>query len=321
MALSYRGRLAPSPTGGLHFGNARTALVAWLRVRAAGGKLVMRIEDIDTPRVQPGSIAAILEDLRWLGLDWDEGPQPGSERSAAEGPHAPYLQSARGEFYARAIETLRTRGRVYPCTCSRREIAEVASAPHGDLGPLYPGTCRNGPRPNARPAALRFRMESPAPRFVDGFLGAYEDPTADDFVLQRGDGVYAYQLAVVVDDIAMGVSEVVRGDDLLSSTPRQIALYRALDAEPPRFFHVPLVLGSDGRRLSKRFGAPALAAYRDAGLQPAQIVGRLAETLGLVEPGEAIEAGRLIERFEVARLPAAPIQIDPSVDAIARRTA
>jgi glutamyl-tRNA synthetase len=161
-------------------------------------------------------------------------------------------------------------------------------------------------------------MESPAPRFVDGFRGAYEDPTADDFVLQRGDGVYAYQLAVVVDDIAMGVSEVVRGDDLLSSTPRQIALYRALDAEPPAFFHLPLVLGSDGRRLSKRFGAPALAAYREAGLTPAQVVGRLAETLGLAEPGEAIEAGRLIERFEVARLPSAPIQIDPSVEALMR---
>ncbi|HEY2736323.1 MAG TPA: tRNA glutamyl-Q(34) synthetase GluQRS [Polyangiales bacterium] len=301
--MSYRGRLAPSPTGALHLGIARTALVAWLRARAASGKLIMRIEDIDLPRVVPGSAQTMLADLRWLGLDWDEGPDVG-------GPHAPYVQSRRSALYAEAIARLCAGGFVYPCSCSRKEIAEVASAPHGDLGPIYPGTCRPpakaaGGRPAAgasgstRRPSLRFAMPSPPELVRDVLAGEYDVGVSDDFVLQRGDGVYAYQLAVVVDDIAMGVSEVVRGDDLLSSTPRQIALYRALGAEPPKFLHVPLLLGPDGRRLSKRQGAKSIAEYRAEGMSAEQLIGLIAATLGLAPPGQQLTAAELSSRFEL----------------------
>jgi glutamyl-tRNA synthetase len=300
--MSYRGRLAPSPTGALHLGIARTALCAWLRARTAGGKLLLRNEDIDAPRVVVGAAQAIMDDLHWLGLDWDEGPDIG-------GPHAPYTQSARTASYAAAIETLSARGLVYPCTCSRKEIAERASAPHGDLGPLYPGTCREGARPSSRAAALRFKMPHPAPQFRDLLHGEYSAGVADDFVLRRGDGVYAYQLAVVVDDIAMGISEVVRGDDLLSSTPRQIALYRALGAEPPQFLHVPLLLAADGRRLSKRHAARSIAEYRAAGTSAQQLIGLLGATLGLAEPGAELSPDALLERFALERLPRLPTRL------------
>jgi glutamyl-tRNA synthetase len=295
--------LAPSPTGALHLGIARTALCAWLRARASSGRLVMRVEDIDTPRVLPGSAQAIMDDLRWLGLDWDEGPDLG-------GPHAPYVQSARTALYAEAIDRLSARGLLYPCTCSRKDIAEVASAPHGDLGPLYPGTCRAGARASSRAPALRFRMPTPAAQFHDVLHGEYSAGVADDFVLRRGDGVYAYQLAVVVDDIAMKITEVVRGDDLLSSTPRQIALYQALGAEPPQFMHVPLLLAADGRRLSKRHAARSIAQYRAAGASASQLLGLLAGTLGLANAGEALEPAQLIARFDVARLPRTAARMD-----------
>jgi glutamyl-tRNA synthetase len=296
MTATYRGRLAPSPTGTLHLGLARTALCAWLRARSAHGKLIMRIEDIDTPRVVPGSADAIMNDLRWLGLDWDEGPDLG-------GPHVPYLQSERLTLYADAIAYLEAQGLVYPCTCSRKGIAKLASAPHDDLGPRYPGTCRNGPSTRGRPSALRFRMPEPAPAFRDLLQGDYHAAFSDDFVLRRSDGMVAYQLAVVVDDIAMEISEVVRGADLMSSTPRQIALYRALGAEPPQFLHVPLLLDVDGKRLSKRDGAEAIASYRAAGLQPTAIVGALAHSLGLAASGEQISARALLTRFDPRRLP------------------
>jgi glutamyl-tRNA synthetase len=302
-AGGYRGRLAPSPTGHMHLGVARTALVAWLRARRAGGRLVLRIEDIDTPRVVSGSAEAIMSELRWLGIDWDEGPDRG-------GPHAPYTQSARTELYARALEQLRAQGDVYPCTCSRKEIAQIASAPHGDLGPLYPGTCRSGPSHPGRPASQRFRMPSPAPHFVDRLQGPYDAGVSDDFVLQRSDGVYAYQLAVVVDDLAMGITEVVRGDDLLSSTPRQLALYEALGAQPPAFLHVPLMLDADGRRMSKRFGSLSITQCQQAGVSASRVVGMLAHTLGLAEADEALALPALLERFDLAKLPSAPTVFD-----------
>jgi glutamyl-tRNA synthetase len=305
MTADYRGRLAPSPTGELHLGIARTALCAWLRARSKQGKLILRIEDIDGPRVVPGSAQAIMDDLRWLGLDWDEGPDLG-------GPHAPYVQSARTELYAHAIDQLLERGLAYPCTCSRKEIAELASAPHGDLGPLYPGTCRQGARPSRRPAALRFKMPTPACGFCDALHGHYPSGAADDFVLRRGDGVYAYQLAVVVDDLAMGITEVVRGDDLLPSTPRQIALYQALEAAVPRFLHVPLLLDHDGRRLSKRHGARPIAEYRAAGIDKTRIIGVLAASLGLGAAGECLPAQALIARFDPQRLPRTAASIDPA---------
>jgi glutamyl-tRNA synthetase len=301
----YRGRLAPSPTGGLHLGIARTSLVAWLRARSLGGTLVMRVEDLDGPRVRAGSSDQLLQELSWLGIEWDEGEGRG-------GAHPPYLQSQRSGLYAAAIERLSAQGLVYACTCSRKEILEVASAPHGDLGPLYPGTCREGASRRDRPGALRLRTSGEAPPFVDGLHGAYTGGALDDFVLQRGDGVYAYQLAVVVDDIAMQVTEVVRGDDLLSSTPRQLALYAALGAEPPRFMHVPLMLGPDGRRLSKRHGAPAMSAYRAEGLPPERIIGCLAHSLGLAPARTEVSAAELVSRFDPNALPRQAVRLDPS---------
>jgi glutamyl-tRNA synthetase len=255
--VPYRGRLAPSPTGRLHLGHARTFLVAWLRARRAGGTLVLRIEDLDPPRVVAGAADAIASDLRWLGFDWDEGPDVG-------GPHAPYVQSERYTRYERALARLVEAGLVYPCTCTRREIALASSAPHADddAGLRYPGTCRDGPTHPERPASLRFR---------DG-----------DFVVKRADGLWAYQLAVAVDDGEMGITEVVRGADLEPSTPWQVAILRALGHAPPAYVHVPLMLGPDGERLSKRHGAVSLAEHRDAGEDAPAIVGRLAASLGLV---------------------------------------
>jgi glutamyl-tRNA synthetase len=279
----YRGRFAPSPTGDLHVGSATTALVAWLSARAAGGALALRVEDIDRPRVVAGSEARQLDDLRWLGLDWDEGPGVG-------GPHAPYRQSERSDRYEAALAHLAARGLLYYCDCSRAEIARVASAPHaGDEGPRYPGTCRAfGLRARAwkRPPAIRLAVPDGVVTVTDALQGEeVEDVAArvGDFVLKRGDGIYAYQLACVVDDLAMGVTEVVRGADLLGSTPRQVLLARLLDATPPAFAHVPLVIASDGTRLAKRAGGVTLREQRDAGRAPGAVLALLARTLGLPE--------------------------------------
>jgi glutamyl-tRNA synthetase len=297
-AASYRGRFAPSPTGALHLGLARTALLAWLRARSVGGLFVLRMEDLDTPRVVSGASAAILADLRWLGLDWDEGPDVG-------GPHAPYEQSQRSALYERAIAALEGRGLVYPCTCSRKELA-VASAPHGpsEFGPVYPGTCRTGPGKPGAPAALRFRSPEPLPTFIEGLSGEPSEPVArGDFVLRRADGLFSYQLAVVVDDIAMAISEVVRGDDLSGCTGWQLALYDALGAPRPDFVHVPLLLGPDGKRLAKRHGAAAVSAYRERGVSPERIVGWLAASVGLCVPGTSVSARELVAEFSLGALP------------------
>lgn len=289
----HRGRLAPSPTGLAHLGVARTSLVAWLRARAQGGQLVMRIEDLDGPRVVPGAADAMLHDLRWLGIDWDEGP---------------YSQSQRFADYERAIDRLRAHGLVYPCTCSRKEIQAIASAPHvDDQEARYPGTCRNGvSHTDGRAPSWRFRMPEREPDFVDVLHGARSGREASDFVIKRADGVYAYQLAVVVDDIAMNITEVVRGDDLLTSTPRQIALYQGLGASPPAFLHVPLMLGPDGVRLAKRHGAAAIAELRSEGHTPERIVGFLAHTLGLLDRDQSISARELIAKFDLARMHRSP---------------
>lgn len=297
----YRGRLAPSPTGALHLGNARTFLLAWLRARGAGGALVLRVEDIDGPRVKAGAAAAALEDLSWLGLDWDEGPHVQTERLA---------------HYAAALERLRARGLVYPCVCSRREVEEAASAPHGPDGPPYPGTCRGRFRDAAEASrasggepAWRFVVR-PGPVLVSDALArarAFDlAETSGDFVVAKRAGDPAYQLAVVVDDAAMAITEVVRGDDLLPSTPRQLLLYEALGLAPPAFLHVPLVVGEDGRRLAKRHGDTRIATFRAAGVAPERIVGWLARTLGIDVGGEA-RARELIGKLDLARIPREPI--------------
>jgi glutamyl-tRNA synthetase len=293
-----RGRFAPSPSGDLHLGGARTALAAWLQARAAGGTFVMRVEDLDRPRVVAGAEARILDDLRWLGLDWDEGPDVG-------GPSAPYRQSERSERYRAAVAQLLADGRAFPCWCSRAEVARAAAAPHGpsDDGPRYPGTCRGrSDGPAGRSPSVRLRVERETIAFVDGVHGVErEDPaaTVGDFVIWRADGVAAYQLAVVVDDAAMGISDVVRGDDLLGSTARQLLLYRALGLPPPRFAHVPLVLGPDGARLAKRHGGIGVRQLRERGVTRARLTRWLAESLGLEG---ADDAAALVPGFSLARI-------------------
>jgi len=306
--MTVRGRYAPSPTGALHLGNASTALIAWLSVRARGGAFVMRVEDLDTPRVVSGSVAGILGDLAWLGLDWDEGPDVG-------GPCAPYVQSQRRTLYDEAFDRLRRAGRVYPCFCTRRDIQAAASAPQapGDEV-LYPATCRDldeseitGRVAAGHAHAWRFRVE---PGSIAGFDDAVAGPftpadgSVGDFVVRRADGVAAYQLAVVVDDIAMRINEVVRGADLLVSTVRQRLLFDALGAPPPAFAHVPLLLGEVGVRLSKRHHGMTLAELRNGGLDAGAIVGRLAHMLGLRPTDAPLDARALIPGFDLKTLTA-----------------
>ena len=297
------GRLAPSPTGALHLGNARTFLLAWLSVRARQGTLRLRIEDIDGPRVKPATKDQTVEDLRWLGLDWDGAPE---------------LQSDRLPLYDEAAQRLVAAGLVYPCVCSRREIEEAASAPHETgLEPVYPGTCRGRHADRAaasaatgRDAALRFRVDVPNVPFVDGFVGPQEGRIAGDFVVQKRDGGPAYQLAVVVDDAAMGVTEVVRADDLLPSTPRQLLLYRALGLEEPRFVHVPLVVGGDGLRLAKRHGDTSLRHLRERGVSAGAIVGYLGFLCGFLPAGRSCRPADLLPHFAWERVPRGPVRGD-----------
>jgi len=313
-----RGRYAPSPTGELHVGNASTALLAWLSVRSRGGAFVIRVEDLDLNRARPELVARILDDLRWLGLDWDEGPDLG-------GPHAPYAQGQRSGLYAAAFERLRRAERVYPCFCSRRDVAAAASAPQGAGDEIpYPGTCR-ALAPDVAASRIeagerhswRFRAGASV-GFGDLVCGRYGDREEDgepgDFVVLRADGVAAYQLAVVVDDSAMRIREVVRGDDLLPSTVKQLLLYRALELEPPRFGHVPLLLGPDRVRLAKRHAASALSDLRARGLPAEQVLGRLAEALGLRPDARPVAAHALVPGFDLSRLRAARggIVVDPA---------
>jgi glutamyl-tRNA synthetase len=291
----YRGRFAPSPTGELHLGSAATALVAWCAARAAGGRLVLRVEDIDRPRVVPGVEARQLDDLRWLGLTWDEGPDVG-------GPHAPYRQSERSAHYEAALARLAAEDLLYRCDCSRAEIAAVASAPHaGDEGPRYPGTCRDlgmAERAWKRPPAIRLRVPSGTIVDDDALQGTIRQDVAaevGDFVLERGDGIYAYQLACVVDDLAMGITEVVRAVDLLASAPRQVLLARLLGGTAPAFAHVPLVVAPDGSRLAKRDAGTTLRERRAAGAAPADVVAALGALLGLPAIGDPADLARTFD--------------------------
>jgi len=310
----YRGRFAPSPTGDLHIGGASTALCAWLAARAAGGTLVMRIEDIDTPRIVPGSEQRILEDLKWLGLDWDEGPSAHTNQNA----FGPYRQSERTSFYERAIATLESRGLTYPCDCSRKELAALASAPTpGDDGPIYPGICRSAPqlRKFRRPPATRIRVpHNTHIVFHDAVFGEQQVNLADqtgDFVLQRGDGIFSYQLAVVVDDLAQDITEIVRGADLLSSTARQLFLIECLGGQAPTYCHAPVIVGPRFEKLAKRDRRVPVRDHREAGVDPKRLIARLAQALGLAESGEDMLAPQdLIARFSWERVSKGPIVVN-----------
>ena len=292
------GRFAPSPTGPLHLGNLRTALLSWLFARSAGARFLVRVEDLDRSRVRPGIEESQLADLVALGLYWD-GPV--------------VRQSERGALYEEAIRRLDDAGLLYPCYCTRAEIRASVSAPHGiAASDRYPGTCRDlpaaeraGREASGRPPALRVRAEGTRAAFEDRMLG-YREDEVDDFVVRRNDGAPAYQLAVVVDDADQGVGEVVRGADLVDSTPRQILLYDLLGLPAPRYAHVPLVLGPDGQRLAKRHGAVTLADRRAAGETPEEVLACMATSLGLAEPGEKPRLPDLLARFDPTRLPHEP---------------
>jgi len=286
----------------MHLGNARTFLVAWLANRKAGGQMVLRIEDIDRQRVLPQGEQGLLEDLRWLGLDWDEGPDGG-------GAHGPYRQSERFALYREALEKLRQAGRAFPCACSRAELEGIASAPHNDGdGPAYPGTCRDRDEAEVvarakklgRNVAWRFRADGVPLTFSDAVFGP-QQKVADDFVLMRADGVPSYQLAVTVDDLAMGITQVVRGADLLGSTARQLALMNVLGGTAPGYAHVPLVLSPEGTRLAKRNRPTALRELRQQGHSAAVLRAQLCHSLGL-PCGEAVEASEIADGFAFDRL-------------------
>jgi glutamyl-tRNA synthetase len=326
MEVSPKTRLAPSPTGALHLGNARTFLVNWLRARKHGWRVVLRIEDLDGPRIKTGADRQAVDDLRWLGLDWDEGP---------------VYQSPKLGIYGEAIESLLASGRGYPCVCSRKEVEAAASAPHAEDGAaVYPGTCRGrfvsideARRATGREPALRFAVpagEAGGVEFTDRFSGTHRfDVPRDlgDFVIAKapdaGDAVQnrlwtpAYQLAVVVDDAAMGVTEVVRGDDLLDSTPRQILVYRALGLADriPNYTHLPLITGPDGRRLAKRHGDTRLSFYRERGVTPGRVRALMARWCGIDSAGESCTVAQLLDGFNMDSLPRGPIVFGPEDDA------
>lgn len=324
MNTPHTTRLAPSPTGALHLGNARTFLINWSLARAHGWRVVLRIEDLDTPRVKAGAAEQAIEDLRWLGVDWDEGP---------------YTQRADMTPYREAIESLRARGLVYPCVCTRTDIAAAQSAPHGDERELrYPGTCRGretavvaaqgGVNSRSSDSPLTAALspkgegdETPALRVVvpdedveitDMIAGPQRvnvQRHVGDFVVATKAGMPSYQLAVVVDDARQGVTDVVRGDDLIASAARQVILYRLLGMARriPRYWHVPLVLGQDGRRLAKRHGDSRLATYRARGVCAERVVGLLARWSGVADARVEMSAAEFLSRFDVAKLSRFPV--------------
>lgn len=318
----YVGRLAPSPTGALHVGNVRTFMIAWLRARSQGGRIVLRMEDLDHPKDKPGAAKDAIEDLKWLGFDWDEE----------------FAQSERRAIYRSAVNSLRRLSAgdglplVYPCACSRRDVEAAQSAPHDGEQLRYPGTCRGRFASWADAMAFKgaapcWRFSTPAGtrvEFVDAFAGRVTQDVSSalgDFPLARDEDGAGYTLACTVDDLLMGVTEAVRGDDLLAATPAQMLLAQALlpwsmdaergdarraDAEPPRFLHVPLVVGPDGRRLAKRHGDTRVATLRAHGMTPEEIMGTLAASCGWAERGERVSLHDLLPRFSLATIPHAP---------------
>ncbi len=297
------GRFAPTPSGRMHLGNVFSALMAWLAVRSADGRMVLRIEDLDTRAQNPQVAQDLMRDLEWLGLDWDEGP---------------HYQSQRRDLYQAAVDDLAARGLTYPCFCSRADL-HAASAPHASDGTyIYQGTCRGltpaqvAEKATVRPPATRLIVPAatdPAGTiaFTDAVYGPQREVLASecgDFIIRRSDGVFAYQLVVVVDDGLMGINQVVRGMDLLGSCARQTYLARLLGFQPPAYAHVPLLVAPDGRRLAKREKDLDLSALRAAGVSPQQICGALAAAAGFIEPGQKSSPQELIEAFSWEKLAA-----------------
>lgn len=324
----YVGRLAPSPTGALHLGNARTLMIAWLRARSQGGKVIFRMEDLDHPKDRPGAAAQAIEDLKWLGFDWDEE----------------YVQSGRKDIYRKALESLGDL--VYPCVCSRKDVESAQSAPHAGEQLYYAGTCRGrfkswaaakaflagtgdsgdsrcpGSSGASRMPCWRFKVpENTVVAFDDAFAGHCEQDvssTLGDFPLARDEFGAGYTLACAVDDLLMGVTEVIRGDDLLPATPAQILLARALKNSGVRSFghsviasycHVPLVVGKDGKRLAKRHGDTRIATYREAGKAPEELIGFLAASCGWAAKGERVTLADLVPRFDLGTIPHSPFMV------------
>lgn len=303
--MSVRGRYAPSPTGPLHLGNARTALLSWLDIRSLGGTFVLRVEDLDPQRSSEASARQLESDLRWLGVDWDEGP---------------WRQGDRRPLYEEAIERLLAQGLAYRCSCTRAEVARAAGAPHaGEEGPRYPGTCRERVLNPDRPTSVRLRVSPGVLSFDDLVQGPVDEEvsrTVGDFALRRTDGVAAYQLAVALDDSLMRMDRVVRGDDLLRSTSRQLLVMRALGLPEPRYGHVPLVVDETGHRLSKRGGALSLEALRSRGVKPEAVVGFLAATWGQGD-GRPVSLPELIAGFRLAGISRqAPMVTEASLAAL-----
>lgn len=312
---SGTGRYAPSPSGDLHLGNLRTAILAWAMARRGGKPFYMRVEDLD--RVRPGAAERQLSDLQAMGLDWDVSP--GSAAESTEGKEAGVLyQSTRLAAYERAVQRLREAGLVYECYCTRREIQEASSAPHGAPG-AYPGTCRGlseaqrEERRAQRPPALRLRAERTSYTVHDDFYGLYTG-LVDDFVLVRNDGTYAYNLTSVVDDAFVRVEQIVRGDDLLPSAPRQAYLAGLLGLPQPRYAHVPLALNEEGKRLAKRDGAVTLPQLQEAGVTIPEVLGWIAASIPVLDnsgrPHEARvpvpDASVILERFDPALMSREP---------------
>lgn len=319
------GRLAPSPTGSLHLGNAWAFLLAWLAARAAQGRVILRMEDIDPDRSRAHFADAVIHDLHWLGLDWDEGPDK-------PGPHISYVQSQRLPLYTAAIESLSRAGHCYACYCTRKELRSLAAAPHvGDAGAPYPNICRNlspaqraakehAARQSGRGSSLRLRCpENAHYSFDDAVQGPQHMSLQDcggDFALRRSDGVIAYQLAVVVDDALMGVTQVVRGDDIRISTPRQMLLCHMLGYPLPCYAHLPLLFDHEGQRLAKRHSSLSLAALREAGVSPQAIVGYLAHKAGLIPRALPCQPRALSAHFSFAALPRQPQRTEEHIQQI-----
>ena len=290
-----------------HLGNAWAFLMAWLSVRARGGELVLRMEDLDQERISVVHMQALMSDIRWLGLDWDIGPTP--ERECPD-----FHQANRFHLYDEALEVLRKKGLAYPCFCSRKDLAMLANAPHlGDAGISYPGTCRHldperaGQRmTEGRPHSWRFLTEGLEFAFTDLLYGEQRQNLAElggDFNIKRSDGVYAYQLAVSVDDALMGITEVVRGRDIMPSTGKQLGLLGALGFSAPVYGHLPLLLDAAGERLAKRHASLSLEALRIRGVGPERVVGLLAFVAGLTDRLEMVHPRDLVGGFEISRLP------------------